>query len=141
MSQIPLHYRTAYTWTGQGEAGAIAIDSQALLPVGSPQDSDRYSPEHLLVTAAETCLANYVLVIASMSKLDIKDYRSTAEGELVQEDKLGYRFKRILIRPELSVPAGQEAQGQRILEKSHKLCLIARSLNCPVEMEPLVKGV
>ena len=140
MSQIPMHYHTAYSWTGQGEGGEIAIESHAPLPVGSPHSTDRYSPEHLLVLAAETCLANYVLVIAGMSKLEVKDYRSTAEGELLQEDKIGYRFKRILIRPELTVAAGNEVQAQRILEKSHKLCLIARSLNCPVDMEPTVKA-
>ena len=139
MSQIPMHYHTAYTWTGEGEGGDIAIEGHAPLPVGSPHSNDRYSPEHLLVLAAETCLANYVLVIAGMSKLEIKDYRSSAEGELLQEDKIGYRFKRIVIRPELTVAAGSEAQGQRILEKAHKLCLIARSLNCPVDMEPTVK--
>ncbi|WPL15768.1 OsmC-like protein [Thiorhodovibrio winogradskyi] len=140
MSQIPMHYHTAYSWTGDGEGGDIAIDEHATLPVGSPHSHDRFSPEHLLVVAAETCLANYVLVIAGMSQLEIKDYRSTAEGELIQEGKIGYRFKRILIRPELTVAAGKEEQGQRILEKSHKLCLIARSLNCPVDMEPTVKA-
>jgi len=139
MSQIPMQYHTAYRWTGQDEAGEIAIEGHAPLPVGSPHSSERYSPEHLLVLAAETCLANYVLVISGMSKLEVKDYRSTAEGELLQEDKIGYRFKRIVIRPELTVAAGNEAQARRILEKSHKLCLIARSLNCPVDMEPSVK--
>jgi organic hydroperoxide reductase OsmC/OhrA len=141
MSQIPLHYHTAYTWTGQGEDGDIAIEDHAPLPVGSPHGQNRFSPEHLLVVAAETCLANYVLVIAGMSQLEIQDYRSTASGELLQEERIGYRFKRIVIRPELTVTAGKEAQAQRVLEKSHKLCLIARSLNCPVDMEPTVKGV
>ncbi|EGV19976.1 OsmC family protein [Thiocapsa marina] len=139
MSDIPLHYRTAYQWTGESAAGDIHIDGPAVLPVGTPHDAERYSPEHLLVVAAETCLANYVLLIAEMSKLDVKDYRSTAEGELIKEDKVGYRFKRILLRPELTVEASNESQAQRILKKAHDLCLIARSLNCPVDMEPVVK--
>ncbi|MFZ0254990.1 MAG: OsmC family protein [Gammaproteobacteria bacterium] len=139
MSDIPLHYHTAYTWTGEAEAGEISIDGPPVLPVGSPHSPERYSPEHLLVVAAETCLANYVLLISGMSKLEVKGYRSTAEGELMKEDKVGYRFKRILIRPELTVEAGKETQAERILEKAHKLCLVARSLNCPVDMEPMVK--
>lgn len=139
MSDIPLHYHTAYAWTGEAEAGEISIDGPPVLPVGSPHSPERYSPEHLLVVAAETCLANYVLLISGMSKLEVKGYRSTAEGELMKEDKVGYRFKRILIRPELTVEAGKETQAERILEKAHKLCLVARSLNCPVDMEPMVK--
>lgn len=140
MSNIPLQYQTAYVWTGAAEAGEVSIDGPPMLPVGSPHSPERYSPEHLLVVAAETCLANYVLLISGMSKLAVKDYRSEAEGELMKEDKVGYRFKRIVIRPELTVEAGQAAQAKRVLEKAHKLCLIARSLNCPVEMEPTIKA-
>lgn len=139
MSDIPLQYHTAYHWTGESAAGDIAIEGHPLLPVGTPHDAERYSPEHLLVVAAETCLANYVLLICGMSKLEVKDYRSTSEGELIKEGKAGYRFKRILIRPELTVEAGKASQAERVLEKAHDLCLIARSLNCPVDMEPVVK--
>lgn len=138
MSELPLLYQTAYEWTGEDVQGEISIDGPPLLPVGSPHNLDRYSPEHLLVVAAETCLANYVTLLSGLSKIQVKSYRSTAEGELVKEYKAGYRFKRILIRPVLTVEAGKEVQAKRVLEKAHKLCLIARSLNCPVEMEATV---
>ncbi len=140
MAELPLNYHTAYAWTGEDVAGEIRIEGPAMLPVGSPQNRDRYSPEHLLVVAAETCLANYVMLLSGLSKIQVKSYRSTSEGELMKEDKAGYRFKRILIRPVLTVEAGKEAQGERVLEKAHKLCLIARSLNCPVDMEPTVQA-
>ena len=140
MSDIPLHYHTAYQWSGEAEAGEISIDGPPLLAVGSPHSPERYSPEQLLVVAAETCLANYVLLLAGLSKLEVKGYCSTAEGELIREDKVGYRFKHILIRPRLTVAHGSEAQAERVLQKSHKLCLIARSLNCPVEMEATIEA-
>ena len=139
MSDIPLHYHSAYEWTGEGAAGEVSIDGPPLLPVGSPHSSGRYSPEHLLVVAAETCLANYVLLLASLSKIEVRDYRSTAEGELMREDRAGYRFRRVIIRPRLTVAAGNEAQAERVLKKAHKLCLVARSLNCPVEVEANVE--
>jgi len=140
MSDIPLHYHTAYQWTGEAAAGEIRIDGSLLLPVGSPHDTGRYSPEHLLVVAAETCLANYVLLLAGLSRIEVKDYNSTAEGELMQENRAGYRFKRIVIRPSVTVAAGNEAQAERVLQKAHKLCLVARSLNCPVDMEASVEA-
>ncbi len=140
MSDIPLQYQTAYQWTGESAAGDISIEGRPMLPVGTPHDGARYSPEHLLVVAAETCLANYVLLIAEMSNLKVKGYRSSSEGELIKEGKVGYRFKRILIRPELTVEAGKASQAERILEKAHDLCLVARSLNCPVDMEPVIKA-
>ena len=139
MSDIPLHYHSAYQWTGEAAAGEVSIDGSPL-PVGSPHDTGRFSPEHLLVVAAETCLANYVLLLAGLSKIEIKDYCSTAEGELMQEGTAGYRFKRIVIRPRVTVAAGNEAQAERVLQKAHKLCLVARSLNCPVDMEASVEA-
>lgn len=141
MSEIPMQYQTAYQWSGQDDDGVGQIKQHPDLPVGSPHSPERYSPEHLMVIAAETCLANYVLVIARLSKMEIKAYHSTAKGELTKDGKFGYRFSRVEIRPELTVNKGQEAQGQRILEKAHKLCLIARSLHCPVEVKSTVIGV
>ena len=94
----------------------------------------------LLLAAAEICLANYVKLIAEKSKLEVKDYRSSAEGELEFVPKQGYRFKRILIRPVLTVSAGSETMAERVVEKSHRACLIARSLNCPVDIDPLIQA-
>jgi organic hydroperoxide reductase OsmC/OhrA len=140
VSELPLNYYTAYEWTGEDVAGEISIEGPPMLPVGSPHNVERYSPEHLLVVAAETCLANYVMLLSGLSKIQVKSYRSTSEGELMKEDKAGYSFKRILIRPVLTVEAGKESQGEKVLEKAHKLCLIARSLSCPVDMEARVEA-
>lgn len=136
MPDLPMQYHTAYEWQGNAADGTITIESHHPLPVGTPHDLDRYSPEHLLVVAAETCLANYVLLIAQMSKLEIKAYRSTAEGELQRDENGAYRFKRIVIRPELTVRNATQTLARKVLDKAHHLCLIARSLSCSVDIEP-----
>jgi organic hydroperoxide reductase OsmC/OhrA len=135
MSDIPLNYATAYNWTGDGEKGEIRIGDLPVLAIGSPHNADSYSPEHILVVAAEACLANYVLLISRMSGLEIKAYRSTAEGELLKEGNAGYRFKRVVIRPDLTVESGKQSAAERIVQKAHDLCMVARSLNCPVDVE------
>lgn len=140
MSAIPMRYRSAYTWTGADEAGEIAIEGLPVLRVGSPHAPERYSPEHLLVVAAETCLANYVLVIARMSGLVVQAYRSSAEGELEQEGPAAYRFRQIVIRPRLVVAGGSQSLARRVVAKAHAACLIARSLSCPVEIEPTIEA-
>ena len=141
MAELPMNYQTRYTWQGKAADGLVSIDGHADLPSGSPHDLDRYSPEHLLVATAEICLANYVLLIAQRSNLEVRGYRSHAEGELEREEKAGYRFRRIVIHPELSVPAGAESLAERVIGKAHRACLIARSLSCPVDIEPVVRGV
>lgn len=138
MAELPMHYRTRYQWQKDASAGVIGIADRPDLPVGTPHDAGRFCPEHLLVATAETCLANYVLLIAERSQLAIIDYRSDAEGELEREPKAGYRFKRILIRPEITVADGAQSLAERVLDKAHRSCLIARSLRCPVDIEPQI---
>lgn len=140
MSELPMHYETTYAWQGQDSAGLISVEGRADLAVGTPHDAERFCPEHLLVATAEICLANYVLLIARRSNLNIRGYRSRAEGELEREEKAGYRFRRILIHPELEVDAGNEALAARVVDKAHRSCLIARSLSCPVEIEPTIRS-
>ena len=139
MADLPMQYETSYQWQGKAAEGALSIAGRKDLPVGTPHDTDRYCPEHLLLAAAEICLANYVKLIAERSRLEIKDYRSSAEGELEFVPKSGYKFKRILIRPVLTVAAGSESSAERVVDKSHRACLIARSLNCPVDIDPVIQ--
>ena len=135
MSDLPMHYETRYEWQGDAAKGTLSITGRRDLPVGTPHDGNRYSPEHLLLAAAEICLANYVQLIAERSGLEIRDYRSSADGELEFVPKQGYRFKRILIHPVLTVTAGSEAMAEKVVEKSHRACLVARSLQCPIEID------
>lgn len=140
MSLIPMHYQTAYQWSGEAEAGRLSIEGHADLDVGSPRQPERLSPEHMLVAAAETCLANYILLFAEMSDLEITAYSSTAEGELVQEGAAEFRFDRIVIQPRLTVDEARRDQAGRIVDKAHKACLVARSLACTVEVKPQING-
>lgn len=139
MADLPMHYTTEFNWLGSESNGRIAIEDRPDMPTGSPHATDRYSPEHLLVAAAEVCLGNYVVLIANRSKLALHGYRSHAEGELEFEKGAGYRFKRIVITPVLTVDPGSEDLAARVVDKSHRACLIARSLSCPVDIEPVIE--
>jgi len=133
-----MHYETSYEWSGAGEEGTLAVAGLSPLSVGVPTEGDAkcWSPEHLLLAAAEICLVNTFLVISGMSKLAVKAYRSSASGELTLVPKEGYKFERITIRPVITVAEGSIERAERILEKSHRACLITRSFNFPVEVEP-----
>jgi len=135
MSDLPMQYRTAYEWQGQASEGNITIESRSSLAVGTPHDLDRYCPEHLLVATAETCMANYVLLIAKFSRLEIIKYESSSEGELEQADDRKFRFKRIVIQPKITVKDSDDLLANKVVEKAHNACLIARSFNFPVDIE------
>ena len=132
---LPMQYETSYEWGGSDETGTLSIDGYKALPVGGPHDAPNYSPEHMLVGAAETCLFNTFYFIANLSRFEIKGYRSSAEGALEFVKKEGYRFNKIIIRPVVTVAEKDLARAKRTLDKAHHACLIARSLNTTVEME------
>ncbi len=138
MSEIPMQYETGYSWSGTEMAGTVNIAGNPPLPVGTPHDADRFCPEHLLVATVEACLANYILLFARLSSLEIRAYHSSATGELEQVDKGGFRFRRVVVRPVLQVPEAKVALAGHIIEKAHNSCLIARSLGCTVEVEPTI---
>jgi len=133
---IPTHYETSYEWSGEGEQATLDIEGRDPLPVGSPHDGSRYCPEHMIVAAAEICLANTFFVIAANSKLEIAAYTSSAEGHLDFTKGEGYRFEQITIRPVITVAEDARSRVERVLEKAHDACLVARSLGCPVDVEP-----
>jgi hypothetical protein len=84
----------------------------------------------LVVTAA----FNAVL-IARKSKLGIHAYRSESEAELERDENGIFRFKHILIRPRLRVDPDAGRLAHKVVQKAHRLCLVANSLRCPVEIE------
>lgn len=136
---IPTHYTTRYQWSGEAAAGTTSIEERDSLPVGSPLDNSVYSPEHLLLAASEVCLANTFLIIAEKSKITVSAYESTSEGELEFIPREGFRFKQIVAKPVITVAAGDEAKAEKVVDKAHNACLIARSLNCEVVVEPVIK--
>ena len=135
MADLPMRYDTRYRWTGKGAEGWIDVEGLDALAVGSPHDAGRFSPEHLFVAAAEICMANFVTLIAERSGLELQSYTSTAHGDLEFEKGADYRFSTIVIRPCLKIPAGAASLAQRVVDKAHRSCLVARSLNCPVTIE------
>lgn len=131
---IPMHYETSFAWSGAEEHGDIAFKAMEH-PTGSPSDSDRLDPEHMLLGAAEICLFNTFAAIAANSNLTVAGYISSASGELSFTKGEGYRFESITVKPTVTVAEADLRKAGRILEKAHSACLITRSLGCESTME------
>ena len=98
-----------------------------------------WTPEHFLVAAVATCYVVTFYAIADLSKMEFLGLQLAAEGKLGKPDgKL--RFTEIVLRPILAILRHEDRErASRLLEKAEQGCLIARSLACPVVMEPLVR--
>jgi peroxiredoxin-like protein len=137
----------AYHVTAKWEAGRNGVVSAKEIhppihfsaPPGFKGETGLWTPEHFLVAAVASCFIVTFYAIAAASKLEFVSLHLCVEGKLGKvEGKL--HFKEITLRPVLMTAYNDELErAKRILEKAHEGCLIARSLNCPVLMDPVVR--
>jgi peroxiredoxin-like protein len=98
-----------------------------------------WSPEHFFMAAVTTCLIATFRAIAEFSKFSFTGLTVTGEG-LVEKGEGGYKFTRITLRPVLKVEREEDAErGRRLLEKAERSCLISRSIQSQIELQPTVE--
>jgi peroxiredoxin-like protein len=138
-------YNTSLTWTDT-RRGVLASPGLSDLEVATPPEfpggiEGIWSPEHLYVASAEVCLMTTFLAIAENSKLEFDSYTSEATGVLEKTEE-GFRITKIILRPTLTIrDKSRVDRALRILEKAEQHCLIARSMQTAVELDPTVRTV
>lgn len=93
-----------------------------------------WSPEALLLGAAELCLMTTFLSIAQRARLEVPGYQSSSEATLDKTAE-GLAFTRIVQRVRLSLKPADAGRGAELLKKAKKYCVISNSLKTPVELE------
>ena len=98
-----------------------------------------WTPEHFLVAAVASCFVVTFYALAERSKMEFGKLQLAVEGNLGKlEGRL--QFTEIVLQPTLTVFQSQDRdRAYRLLERTEHGCLIARTLACPVSMQPLVE--
>ncbi len=97
-----------------------------------------WSPEHLFTSAIATCFVNTFQAISAFSKFSAIALEVSVEGE-IEKLEGGYRFTRVMVRPVLTIQNESDRdRGLRLLEKAEKACLVSRSLNSQIILEPKI---
>jgi organic hydroperoxide reductase OsmC/OhrA len=97
---------------------------------------DHLNPEQLLLMAASSCQMLWFLHLAAKARIDVVSYEDRCEAEMPED-----RIERVVLRPQITV-AG-DFSDERVLhlcELAHRECNIAKSLSCPLELEPAVRS-
>jgi organic hydroperoxide reductase OsmC/OhrA len=139
----PHSYRVHITGTGPKTGTLGSEDGLPELPVGSPPQfggaPGLWSPEHLLVAAVSSCLMTTFKAIAELSGLAVLDYTDSASGLLVQDEDGLYRISEITLRPRVTIADETKLdRALRLIDKAERVCLIGRSINSTVHLEPKV---
>ncbi len=138
---FPHRYEANLAWEG-GSRAALSSGSRPVLVGGPPPEFDGepgwWSPEHLLLSAANLCLMSTYFALARRSGLETAAYRSSAEG-ILDKTPEGLVFTRITLRVSVQAPAARHEEVRRTLEAAKKHCIVSNSLRRPVEVEATIE--
>lgn len=97
-----------------------------------------WTPEHFFTSAVATCFTTTFQAIAEFSKFEAQALEVSVEGQ-VEKTEGGYRFTLVTVRPVLTLMRESDRErGIRLLEKAEKACLISRSLQSEIRLEPKI---
>ena len=112
----------------------VAIDVASPPVFGGPEGL--WSPEHLYIASVSACLMTTYQAIAAISGIDVLEYSDQATGHLQRGENRRYRMDRITLRPRIVVKESQQDRALRLVDKAEAACLISRSVNSEIVVEP-----
>ena len=151
------HYAVTVQWTGNTGTGtsayrayergheiSAATEGKPPIPGSSDPayrgDPMRWNPEELLVASLAACHKLWYLHICAVNHVIVTDYVDHAEGWMpVDANGIG-SFRRVLLRPIVTIAPESDAERARALHHdAHRMCNIASSVNFPVDHEPEIR--
>jgi organic hydroperoxide reductase OsmC/OhrA len=148
-------YAVTVEWTGNkgtGTSGFRAYDRSYEITAGAKPpipgsadpafrgDPERWNPEEMLVAALSACHKLWYLHLCAVAGVIVTDYVDRAEGELEENPDGSGQFTRVVLKPEVTIAPGSDADKAMALHKDASAkCFIALSVNFPVEHEPEIR--
>jgi len=137
-------YKTTTVWKG-GHIGEITCSNGAQMMFSAPAalygQPNVLTPEDAFVGALNTCY--HLMFIWSIEKLkiDLVSYECETEGfveELLDRTSI---FKKMILRPKITVRNCREEVVRRALKLAEKFSLVAQSIKAEVVIEPEIHVV
>jgi len=101
-------------------------------------DKTRYNPEDLLVASLSSCHMLSYLHLCAVGGVVVTDYVDNASGRMVETHDGGGHFVEVTLKPVVTVKdTSMIAKANELHHKAGELCFIARSVNFPVNHEPV----
>lgn len=131
-------YPRAHTVSFDGGASLTGSAAPDVVrpPLSDPAGVD---PEELLVASAAMCHMLFFLDFARRAGFVVDSYDDAPAGVLGRDGAGVVRITGITLRPRIAF-SGEAVPGAADIaalhHKAHEACFIARTLNCPVTVEP-----
>ncbi len=131
------HFPVAVDWIG-GRRVAARVEGKLPIEITAPPvfrgtDPSTWSPEDFFVAAAASCLAVTFTGLAARSGLAYTSLRVDGDGVAGTRPDGRFGFTRLFLRLEVETDPADEAEANRLAEKAEGTCLVAASLDVPIE--------
>jgi organic hydroperoxide reductase OsmC/OhrA len=148
-------YLVAIEWTGNSGSGTSGYrdyergyeisapgSGKPVIPGSSDPafrgDPARWNPEELLVASVSACHELWYLHLCADAGVVVTTYLDRAEGVMAETSTGGGRFRRVVLRPEVTLAPGTDLKRAMALHGvAHSKCAIANSVNFPIEIDPV----
>jgi organic hydroperoxide reductase OsmC/OhrA len=101
-------------------------------------DPASYNPEELLVASLSSCHMLWYLALCAKAHIRVTSYEDRPAGRLVEGSSGRGRFESVMLRPIVTIEAGDPETARRLHDDAHRECFISNSVNFPVTYEPSV---
>ena len=92
----------------------------------------------MLLASASACHKLWYLGLCAQAGIVVLSYEDNAEGFMIEEANGAGQFTSIILKPKVTLAPGANAEAAKKLHhQAHEMCFIARSLNFPVEIDPI----
>ena len=89
------------------------------------------------MASLSACHKLWYLHLCADAGIVVLAYVDHAEGEMVETADGAGCFRRVILRPRVTVTAGSDmAKARELHDAAHAKCFIARSVNFPVQHKP-----
>ena len=100
-------------------------------------DEALWNPEEMLVAALSACHFLTYAALCARARIPLVAYEDDAWGTMAKVDGK-VRFTEVVLRPRVTIAAGDAERARALHEKAHAHCFIANSVNFPVRHEPTI---
>ncbi len=129
-------YDVTLDWN-EADCGTLTAADRMPIVVGPPPDfggkDTWWSPEHMLLAAASSCLMATFLSIARREKLVIGAYHAVAHAT-VEKTSSGLVFSSIVINLRLKTEAHEATRAASVMEKAKRHCIVGNALKPAIEV-------
>ena len=133
------HFPAAVVWEG-GRRTSAHVDGKHAIEIAPPPefrgtDPETWSPEDFLTTSAASCLAVTITGLAERAGVPLRSLEVRGDGVVGRREDGRFGFVRLEQHVSLATDAGFEERARAVVEEAEAGCLVAVSLDLPVETD------